>query len=1382
MIVIILVSSLFGMILTLVIQYIWIQRWFSSLPEEPIPKKPQFGKFHCPEELFKLPGDGNGKFEKESCRFLNLIFQFLFKELRDTREVRRWVAKRMSMEFEDMLQTTSGKFLEQIVVRDFNLGTRFPTFHSVIVKNEIKDSALEMLEIALDIEYSGGFQMAVDVDLMFGKSAYLSITVTKLVGKARLLFTRDPYTHWNFAFYEEPHMEFEVEPRIEGKSFPQITSFIINQIKRVVKKKHTLPNYKIRFRPFFFKPETLHPQADFYIHGVPLGVGWLDVNIIGCSRLAKIPSNVALFCTVSLSFAEMKGINIKRKTWMNIDIEITKGHNQPVGLLFKEGVLAEHEEEVVMVDCIQPDSPAEKVDIKKNDILVSLGTTKITSVKQAVKLTKNAGERLTLHLRRQQHRATQPSEPRFEDEPSEKSEESLDSEYTLTDNKTWEEMDSEVKSSDRSCKKDSHGLCCPELTHRRLSKNSLDKVEIQIQPADKNDPRRLEVRNLDPGRLENRSPVVSPKRLPQVKSSQLNTQMEPPPIIMRKSSKGEEDQLDAESLLEFEDEEEMSEVCRTRLVSASQNPCWNEQFEFEVEEEHRFLNICLWCREPDKIDKHDKVTKRRKNVRIGHVSFLLSEIALDCLTTVQGDTQKTRPLIPAEPKPGAIRTRCSTLASHPGFEPQLCHGDITVSFFFQPTEKVSENHRKRLSKTTIQPNMDEPINKELADKPECSKPNISNALSYGSDGFPFNSDLVITGNHKFVVNCTPYQSASYCCVFCARKIWMGRGFKCNVCGMIVHKKCTDKCQEKTLCTREGPRNRAVPDEPWKPMTTQQAENQKNKVQDEKDNPSRAGGLLSKFRKDSAPTGKKNLAGRNCRSNRPPEHTCLMAPPMQSPKMQRKKSLPETQSSINVDPSKLQTTASGLPRTRSSTSLQVLLLQNASPTLQPHEVIVKHEEKSDNSDDSDSGGSFPNCKSKVMMNVSNFDEEIVTNAKEKGKELLSHLSLEERKEKLDTMVSMVQEQIDQVTEYKVQLTRKEKSINDAAMKKVYQAEIRITDEQNERLMMQLLHYCAGLQHCLDQQEEERQKVEQAQPPIHPISSGLQSSPLPMLSISVVPPLMTEVAAANNGSTNDDAPIGNGGHTSDEDVTFDCGVSSHGDDLLSDVPPDVTKYPQMSVIVSPPPILPSTPSPTTPPSLPHHPLLNYKQDEEEEEAKQNEEQAQQQQQQLSSSTPSTSSLIPSHTPSQDHLLPVAEATATSTTTIQHQPLLLSSSSSSSLSSTSPATAAWLSLSSSSSSLPSSFSSSSAAAIITTTTPTVATATLTTSNTTVTTPAPANTAATTSTVATTASTAESEINIIPTVLSSEATESTTTINLAEIADKQLNIISKPVECSDS
>ena len=54
----------------------------------------------------------------------------------------------------------------------------------------------------MDLDYSGGFQLAVDVDMVFGKSAYLSVKIAKLVGKARLQMTRIPYTHWTFSFVE----------------------------------------------------------------------------------------------------------------------------------------------------------------------------------------------------------------------------------------------------------------------------------------------------------------------------------------------------------------------------------------------------------------------------------------------------------------------------------------------------------------------------------------------------------------------------------------------------------------------------------------------------------------------------------------------------------------------------------------------------------------------------------------------------------------------------------------------------------------------------------------------------------------------------------------------------------------------------------------------------------------------------------------------------------------------------------------------------------------------------------------------------------------------------------------------------------------------------
>ena len=58
------------------------------------------------------------------------------------------------------------------------------------------------MDVAVELEYSGGFRISVDVDLVFGTTAYVSVCINKLKGKARLEFTRTPYTHWSFTFYE----------------------------------------------------------------------------------------------------------------------------------------------------------------------------------------------------------------------------------------------------------------------------------------------------------------------------------------------------------------------------------------------------------------------------------------------------------------------------------------------------------------------------------------------------------------------------------------------------------------------------------------------------------------------------------------------------------------------------------------------------------------------------------------------------------------------------------------------------------------------------------------------------------------------------------------------------------------------------------------------------------------------------------------------------------------------------------------------------------------------------------------------------------------------------------------------------------------------------
>lgn len=73
------------------------------------------------------------------------------------------------------------------------------------------------------------------------------ISVKKISGLVRLQFSRQPYTHWSFSFYNEPILDLAVESHFQGRQLQSnVTNLIVNQIKKSIKRKHTLPNYKIR--------------------------------------------------------------------------------------------------------------------------------------------------------------------------------------------------------------------------------------------------------------------------------------------------------------------------------------------------------------------------------------------------------------------------------------------------------------------------------------------------------------------------------------------------------------------------------------------------------------------------------------------------------------------------------------------------------------------------------------------------------------------------------------------------------------------------------------------------------------------------------------------------------------------------------------------------------------------------------------------------------------------------------------------------------------------------------------------------------------------------------------------------------------------------------
>nr|XP_054311850.1 PDZ domain-containing protein 8-like [Pongo pygmaeus] len=228
--------------------------------------------------------------------------------------------------FEKLLQTkTAGRLLEGLSLRDVFLGETVPFIETIRLVRTLVPSATgepdgpegealpaacpEELAFEAEVEYKGGFHLAIHVDLVLGKSAYLFVKLSRVVGRLRLVFTRVPFTHWFFSFVEDPLMDFNVRSQFEGRPMPQLTSIIVNQLKKIIKRKHILPNYKIRFKPFF-PYQTLQGfeegEEHIHIQQRALTEGRLKVTLLECSRLLIFGSydrEANVHCTLELSIS-----------------------------------------------------------------------------------------------------------------------------------------------------------------------------------------------------------------------------------------------------------------------------------------------------------------------------------------------------------------------------------------------------------------------------------------------------------------------------------------------------------------------------------------------------------------------------------------------------------------------------------------------------------------------------------------------------------------------------------------------------------------------------------------------------------------------------------------------------------------------------------------------------------------------------------------------------------------------------------------------------------------------------------------------------------------------------------------------------------------------
>uniref|UniRef100_A0A8C5P5G2 PDZ domain-containing protein 8 n=1 Tax=Jaculus jaculus TaxID=51337 RepID=A0A8C5P5G2_JACJA len=352
----------------------------------------------------------------ETCYFLNATILFLFRELRDTALTRRWVTKKIKVEFEELLQTkTAGRLLEGLSLRDVFLGEAVPFVKTIRLVRPVlvapsagepdgpdvgdtlpPAACPEELAFEADVEYAGGFHLAIDVDLVFGKSAYLFVKLSRVVGRLRFVFTRVPFTHWFFSFVEDPLIDFEVRSQFEGRPMPQLTSIIVNQLKKVIKRKHTLPSYKIRFKPFFPHQTSQGLEDDdehVHIQQWALTEGRLKVTLLECSRLLIFGSydrEANVHCTLELS----SGVWEEKQRSSIKTVELIKGNLQSVGLTLRLVQSSDGCAGHVLIETVAPNSPAAIADLQRGDRLVAIGGVKITSTLQVLKLIRQAGPRV----------------------------------------------------------------------------------------------------------------------------------------------------------------------------------------------------------------------------------------------------------------------------------------------------------------------------------------------------------------------------------------------------------------------------------------------------------------------------------------------------------------------------------------------------------------------------------------------------------------------------------------------------------------------------------------------------------------------------------------------------------------------------------------------------------------------------------------------------------------------------------------------------------------------------------------------------------------------------------------------------------------------------
>ncbi|XP_030755746.1 PDZ domain-containing protein 8 [Sitophilus oryzae] len=654
-----------GIILTLSVQYYIFYVYLRKSPKAINYLHKNSLDYSLPHAIKRQLETGDLTDKNRGGLAISLILQFLFHELRHSETITRWLYKKLTMEFDELLtKTAMGKFFDSISIRDINLGSQFPDIKEVTVENvklDEKDEHIEVLSLGLNLDYSGNFLLCIDAKMKFGKTAFLSIKVKKISGLARLQFSRQPYTHWSFSFFTEPTLDLGVESHFQGRQLQSnITNLIVNQIKKAIRRKHTLPNYKIRYKPFFVKTDP--SQLDLEDSEVSL-LGTLEMNVAEISRLC-IPENAQnIYLTIAID--SIPWISLCQRddtTVMMLEVTMTKLKQAQLGVIFRQ------EMGFVIVDSVTTNSCAFQAGLRPLDVVISVENRIVGTVPQVAKFMKSiSGSNVTLRIERLvenyvlKWKNSEEKESLVVVTGSEVKSDDSETELTQTEQESFVIVD--------SVKKDDKKTRSPKMMP---SNENMAKLAQTISSFS----------------LRKRKGVAPSPGTPQKSRAapvKKNSTTELPEIV-----RTEADGLESEQIFS------QIEVFKGKEMPVDDLVVFDDDFRFSPREGAKYININAWA-----------TVASSPDMLLGYLNVPLNHVAAECAVSVLGHHSRRYSFLP----PGLTSTAVShPLKAHSGFEHVFCFGDALLTFAWSPGDGT-EIKRKTSATTDNKTDVLEPRNK-----------------------------------------------------------------------------------------------------------------------------------------------------------------------------------------------------------------------------------------------------------------------------------------------------------------------------------------------------------------------------------------------------------------------------------------------------------------------------------------------------------------------------------------------------------------------------------------------------------------------------------------------------------------------------------------------